>query len=378
MIDTQSIRPGTVNVLIGPNGSGKSRLLRKLCTSFLRRGDDVIAIAPTIYDRFRKMPKRGLRFFGARQGRNAAIYVVRSALGRASAENPQILKNLTRALEYTNFDPVVGIGLSKTSFEIDTSLGGEKMTEEMEQLHSAYLKWQSKADRFGVVRLRLDSFSVEELDALNVGFLARHEKLLQKTKLAARVEYFFYRNGEPIPLLEACSGELCFVTAVAFISTQIERQSVIAIDEPETSLHPTWQQSYVKTLLDLFHLYEPRILLSTHSPIIISGAEAASQAVSVYEMKDGEANIFDHAKLSLEEMYDRLFGLITPKNHYLSQRAVSLLNSLNSGNRTLNQVLHELEGLRGKSYDESQQGVIAKVEEMARQLETIRQRRGRA
>ena len=245
MIDTQSIRPGTVNVLIGPNGSGKSRLLRKLCTSFLRRGDDVIAIAPTIYDRFRKMPKRGLRFFGARQGRNAAIYVVRSALGRASAENPQILKNLTRALEYTNFDPVVGIGLSKTSFEIDTSLGGEKMTEEMEQLHSAYLKWQSKADRFGVVRLRLDSFSVEELDALNVGFLARHEKLLQKTKLAARVEYFFYRNGEPIPLLEACSGELCFVTAVAFISTQIERQSVIAIDEPETSLHPTWQQSYV-------------------------------------------------------------------------------------------------------------------------------------
>src|SRR5882724_10299403 len=100
MLNIDSIRPNTVSVLIGPNGSGKSRLLRELCTSFLRRGEEVIAIAPTIYDRFRRMPKRGLRFFGARQGRAAAVNVVRSALGRASAENPQILKNLTRALEY--------------------------------------------------------------------------------------------------------------------------------------------------------------------------------------------------------------------------------------------------------------------------------------
>ena len=67
MIAPNSIQPGTVSVLIGPNGSGKSRLLRKLCTEFLHNGDEVIAIAPTIYDRFRRMPKRGLKFFGARQ-----------------------------------------------------------------------------------------------------------------------------------------------------------------------------------------------------------------------------------------------------------------------------------------------------------------------
>lgn len=170
--------------------------------------------------------------------------------------------------------------------------------------------------------------------------------------------------------------ELCFITTLAFISTQIKQRSVIAIDEPDTSLHPTWQQSYVRTLLDLFHRYEPRILISTHSPIIISGAEAASGAVFVYEMKDGEAAIFDHAKLSLEEMYDRLFGLITPKNHYLSQRAVTMLNALNSGDRNLNEVLHELDALRTKSYDESQQVVITKFVDMARRLESMKQGRG--
>jgi uncharacterized protein YcbX len=131
----------------------------------------------------------------------------------------------------------------------------------------------------------------------------------------------------------------------------------------------------------LFYRYEPRIIISTHSPIIISGAEHSKSDTSlnelfVYQMTSGQPQPFEYANLSLEAMYDRLFGLITPKNHYLSQRAVSLLNSLNSGDRTLNQVVHELEELRAKSYDESQQGVLAKVEEMACQLETIKQRKG--
>jgi len=183
-------------------------------------------------------------------------------------------------------------------------------------------------------------------------------------------------------LLEACSGEICFITTVAFISTEIDPQSVIAIDEPDTSLHPTWQQSYVKTLSELFYLYQPRILISTHSPIIISGAEAATQESSlveptnkeviVYEMRDGDTILFDHVNLSLEEMYDRLFGLITPKNHYLSQRAVMLLNELNSGERNFTQVIGDFETLREKSYDESQRAVIEKFEDMARRLEAMK------
>lgn len=375
MIDANSIHPGTVNVLIGPNGSGKSLLLRNLCNSFLRRGEEMIAIAPTIHDRFLRMPKRGLRFFGARQGRNASVNVVRSALERASAETPQILKNLTRALEYTDFEPVIGLRLSNLNLDNFHAAEERLSRTEAERLHSALLKWQNRGERSGIVRLRVDSFSFEELDALSFAIVARHEGLLRKTNTVSRIKYFLFRKNKPIPLLEACSGEIWFITTVAFISTQIGKNSVIAIDEPETSLHPTWQQSYVKTLLDLFHNYEPRILISTHSPIIISGAEAASGAVFVYEMKDGEATIFDHVNFSLEEMYDRLFGLITPKNHYLSQRVVTMLNALNAGSRSLNEVLHELDGLGTKSYDESQHAVIAKFRDMANKLESMRQGR---
>lgn len=387
MIDPQSIRPGSVNVLIGPNGSGKSRLLRKLCTSFLRRGETVIAIAPTIYDRFLRMPKRGLRFFGARQGRAAAPNVIRNALERAATGELQIIKNLTQALKYTHFDPVVGLEVRNLDLaRFDNAMEGPQIGDddeppqvfeplpasEKESLFSALVKWQKQFGDSGVAQLGLDSHSFSELDALSFAKIVQHERMLRRSGTVSRVGYHLFRNRESFPLLQACSGELAFITTIAFISTQIERHSVIAIDEPDTSLHPTWQQSYVKTLLDLFHRYEPRILISTHSPIIISGAEAASGAISVFEMKNGEANIFDHAKLSLEEMYDRLFGLITPKNHYLSQRAVSLLNELNTGDRNLNQVVHELEELRAKSYDESQQGVITRFEELARKLDVMK------
>ena len=374
MIDANSIRPGTVNVLIGVNGSGKSRRLRDLCISFLGKGDNVIAIAPSIYDRFRNMPQRGLRFFGARQGRAAATKVIRSALERASLNNPQIFKNLTQALAYTHFEPVIGIGISNLTLDNLTDEMAQLSRDEVEELRSVLTKWQSHCDNDGIVRLKLDSYSFQELDSLTFAILARYDDLLYKKGIAARLNYYLYRDGKSIPLLEACSGEICFITTMAYISAQIDRHSVIAIDEPDTSLHPTWQQNYVRTLLDLFQLYEPRIIISTHSPIIISGAEAAQGKVSVYEMKNGEAHLFDHAKFSLEEMYDRLFGLITPKNHYLSQRAVSMMNALNAGDRNLNQVVRELEELREKSYDESQKEIIAKYKEMARRLASIKQK----
>ncbi len=371
MIDINSIQPGTTTVLIGPNGSGKSRLLRELCVNFLRRGDEVIAIAPTIYDRFGRMPQRGLNFFGARQGRIAARNVIQSALKRASSENPQILKNLTQALKYTNFDPCVGMRIANIDERFLAKEDSPFTDSEYEEFRSALSKFRNSSDPDGIVRLSLDSYSFQEVSGLSLGILAGSESILFKSGAISRIEYILFRNGEPIPLLEACSGEINFITTIAFISTQIERRSIIAIDEPDTSLHPTWQKIYVKTLLDLFDYYEPRIVISTHSPIIISGAEATSGNVTVYEMTNGEARKFDHTKLSLEEMYDRLFGLITPKNHYLSQRAVSLLNSLNSKDRNLRQVVDELEELREKSYDVSQREVIRKVESMARELDTM-------
>jgi predicted ATPase len=373
MLNNHFMTSNTVNVLIGANGSGKSRLLREISLDALGSWGHVIAVAPTIYDRFRGLSGARYKFFGARNGRGAAARIIRKALERASSEDPQVLKNLTRALHYTGFDPVIGMRVSNLKLENFESARHALSREEAEELQSSLHKWQSRTvlDYQGMVRIELNEYSFREFDALSFAIIARYESFLRKSKVLSKVEYLLFRGSEVIPLLEACSGELCFITTIAFIATNMELNSLIVIDEPETSLHPTWQKNYISTLLDLFHYYNPRIVISTHSPIIISGAEVSTSVVSVHELSNGVAKHFPHGKFSLEEMYDILFGLITPKNHHLSNVAMDLLNDLNARRKSLEEVSMRLQELREKSYDETQQMVIGRIQVMARELNNM-------
>jgi predicted ATP-binding protein involved in virulence len=47
--------------------------------------------------------------------------------------------------------------------------------------------------------------------------------------------------------------------------------SIILIDEPETSLHPKWQQKYVQFLLETFKGLDIQFIIATHSPYILQG-----------------------------------------------------------------------------------------------------------
>jgi hypothetical protein len=369
ILDFQIDRPGAVTVLIGANGSGKSRELRRLCRNFLLSGRRVIAVAPTVFDRFRRMPRGDWHFYGARHGRGGALHVVRTLLSRAYRENAQVLKNVSQALHYTKFDPQIGVRILGLDIQKLRELESDLTTEQISQIGSALSRW-SRLSRGDVVKFGMENYSFQELDVLSLSALFEFEILLVRKKIIKRIEYFFFRRGEAIPLLEACSGEIVFVTAVAFISGAIQPHSVIAVDEPETSLHPTWQKEYIDILSTLFAFYQPQILISTHSPIIISGADSAGlnynrSDITVFELADGTVEPFPHVQFSLEEMY-----------HYLSQRAVSLLNALNSGDRNLNEVVEELNEYKAKSYDATQKAVIDKVEEIARNLNSVKEADG--
>lgn len=327
----------------------------------------MVAVSPSPHDRFRGIRKGGFSFFGSRQGPSAIKKIVNSVILRAATGDPKVLKNFTRALEYTGFDSSIGIRVPQLAPDVRMRLAQNKNPIVVE-LARALENWGDRSNDQGIVSLGIMSYSFTELHALNIGFIVRNEAMFHRLGIKGRIEFFFMRQGQPIPLLEACSGEIAYFASFAFIAAHITPSAVIAIDEPETSLHPTWQKSYVTMLLDLFSLYEPKIFISTHSPIVISGAEAMEGNVTVLEAKSGELRPFQHHKLSLEEMYDRLFGLITPKNHHLSNRAVSLLNDLSRGYRSLDNVLNELRSLSSRCYDERQREAILKIEELAKKM----------
>src|SRR5690606_7280818 len=115
--------------------------------------------------------------------------------------------------------------------------------------------------------------------------------------------------------------------------THIKERSLILIDEPETSLHPIWQKDYIKFLLDIFHYEQPKIIIATHSPLLVSGAEVFASQLTVkrYNQKSKAFEIFQPTKQSLEKLLYDFFGLITPKNHFLSEITIDLLNDLSTG-----------------------------------------------
>ncbi|HAW19708.1 MAG TPA: hypothetical protein DCX14_05960 [Flavobacteriales bacterium] len=384
MFKPYDIAPGSVNILIGPNGSGKSTLLRQWCEKLKVSSQTVLAMSPSIYDRFVGMRGWNFKYYGARQGRSAASKVIRDALLKAYNDDPKFLKAVTKSLKYVNFDGKIGIRIKIKSLRPeDIGVPPPEMKERRrakytDEMYYALSNWDKLSSHYehAIVPFELDRFSVGELRQLSQVSILENEEQLKSLKLISKVEYFFFRHGKPIPLMEACSGELSFIAGLTFLAVNITEGAVIAIDEPENSLHPNWQKDYVEKLLDLLHNYQPKIVIATHSPIIISGAQLESAKgdfsapIHVYQIDNKIAEPFAHEKLSLEEMYDELFGIITPKNHHLSQSAVELLNEMNAGKRSYESVVDELLSMKTKCYDEVQKGAIMKMMKLAEKLQS--------
>ncbi len=95
--------------------------------------------------------------------------------------------------------------------------------------------------------------------------------------------------------------------------------SVIVIDEPENSLHPKWQHSYISRLLDLLSFREPEVIVATHAPIVVSGAHAqAPDSTHVFRAENGVAHVVEDIEDSVEGTLMEVFGTVTRKNHYVS------------------------------------------------------------
>lgn len=80
-------------------------------------------------------------------------------------------------------------------------------------------------------------------------------------------------DGSDLPLNCLSSGEQHELVLLHELLFQVSPGSLILIDEPELSLHVTWQQDMLKDLLAVAELSELDIVIATHSPYIVGGHE---------------------------------------------------------------------------------------------------------
>lgn len=359
-----------VSIIIGENGCGKSTLLSYLANHHTIYRKDVIGIANTIHDKF-DIRKNNFYSLKWQRGQRQTIETVKSAIKIISKENEQGLRNVTRALEYTGFDPRIGFTAKQFNPKYvqiieDTDQINDKKKKEIISL----LYKLDNENKYDVVTwFEMGNYNFHDINLFSITMLFPYEFLLKKLKIISGFDIYLSKDKQKIPLLKASSGELSLITSIIFLSTIIkDRKTVILIDEPENSLHPKWQREYVRMLLDIFYLYQPKIVIATHSPMIVTGAEMSMRSPRIYKAKNFRFSLQNKDPKNIEEIYYQLFGISTPENRFLSNLLVKSLNQLANKDLDENSFNDRIDMINESIFDMRQFEIIREVKQIAKKI----------
>jgi ABC-type transport system involved in cytochrome c biogenesis ATPase subunit len=169
--------------------------------------------------------------------------------------------------------------------------------DEYEQRYGAVAKIQEKLARFGLYRHEQDilSYSDEDKKALTVYLKDLETKLAVFADISAKLElfttilnerrfsfktiqispergfYFQTSTGKNLELAQLSSGEQHEVVLLYELIFNVAENTLVLIDEPEISLHITWQKEFLDDLLKIIKIHNIQVIVATHSPAIING-----------------------------------------------------------------------------------------------------------
>ncbi|MDH4870517.1 ATP-binding protein [Pseudomonas sp. BN515] len=146
-------------------------------------------------------------------------------------------------------------------------------------------------------------------------------------------------------LKRASSGEQCLMVMMLGIAGHIEDGSLILIDEPEISLHPRWQEEFMRLLTSAFSGYRYcHFIVATHSPQIVARMDNCESYIyslskdRLYSSKDFNNKSAD---FQLAELFDAP-GLM---NEYISRVSFNLMAKLRARKTIDSETTNELNKL---------------------------------
>jgi predicted ATP-binding protein involved in virulence len=95
--------------------------------------------------------------------------------------------------------------------------------------------------------------------------------------------YFENALGKEIAIESLSTGEKELLEKVFYLFVADIQDSIVLIDEPEISLHPSWQNRIVKIYKNLATQNNNQIIIATHSPHIVASTPNESLRVLVKE-----------------------------------------------------------------------------------------------
>lgn len=231
------------------------------------------------------------------------------------------------------------------------------------QLRSAMLKFKSNSKMSSTRMTLLIPLSTllpsepGEPVSLQVGF-----DFLRKMNLARAINLIVIKKGQQTPFSQLSSGERQMLGTATRLIEHAANGSVILIDEPEVSLHPTWQIAYVPRLLQaLGHLRAAHVIIATHSHFMVSDVgKAASLTVAAQDnfrkFERFEEGVYGRTP---ENILYRVFGIGAVSNFYVEQDLANALKMIsgtepvnNSELRLMRSRLERVRGLDNPAFEE--------------------------
>ena len=117
-----------------------------------------------------------------------------------------------------------------------------------------------------------------------MGHLLKEVKLnIRFLKLDRQRKVYFQKNGSEFLLDDLSSGEKSLLARVVYLYIKDIKNKVILIDEPELSLHPTWQDKILKLYENYAIQNNCQIIIATHSPLVLGSAKNSSIRILYFE-----------------------------------------------------------------------------------------------
>lgn len=361
-----------IAILVGPNGSGKSNYLRKIATSY-RTWRNVAVVSNTAFDRFKNL-QNITRFTAGRGGKSVNKIVKETVLASLEDGGGGFFK-ASSVLEFSGYQPKFGfnVGVDKEALArfipdgTDNSGLPDQALEFLRRIVPGEPIW---------IDTRSSSFEFSR--SIELSAVLRNENHLRELGLITRIVIHIEKlSGQIVRLNHASSGELSLISSLLFIDTMVPAGSLILIDEPENSLHPNWQHEYIDLLKAAIGYRDMTVVIATHAPLIVTGAFADERwEAMVNEMVEGSPVLlnleYSRGSKSVEEILWRVFGVITPANHFVSKQLVKAVEEYENERMSLEALLSMVGRMQGESFDPEQQKFFVAVRKL---IDEIAQRR---
>ncbi|HHX8482682.1 TPA: ATP-binding protein [Vibrio diabolicus] len=236
-------------------------------------------------------------------------------------------------------------GFRKDSIERSLNRYPDSHWDELAKVYQ-YIKISSHKDRYKNKFSLLVNFSernevrdTQGSDELNLDLYLKLEELRKYDLVRGPTTKLYKKDGGEFDFNDASSGEASILSTLIALTPNVENDSLIVIDEPEISLHPSWQYRYIE-LIDkiLSRKRGCHVVIATHSHFVISDLPMGRSSVVHFKANNGKSVECDYIEsethgLSAEDILLNIFDMPSTRNYYLSNEVSEALEIVAEGGR---------------------------------------------